>query len=65
MLWRVDEPASGVVGETNENATGGSLKLRFVCDDLAAKCWFVAFEVNWAAEHTEVGEASLTFEAVE
>ena len=33
------------------------MELLLVCDQLVAKGWFVAFEVNWAAEYAEVVEA--------
>ena len=52
MIGRVDQPACGVVRESEEDAARGALKLLFV-----AESWFITFEEGGTAKDSEVCDA--------
>ena len=67
MLWligRVDQPACGVVRESEEDAARGALKLLFVGDKFVAESWFITFEEGGTSKDSEVCDAGFALEAV-
>ena len=57
LIGRVNQPACGVVRESEEDAERGALKLLIVGDKFIAESWFITFEEGGTAKDSEVCDA--------